>query len=198
MPRAGVSSIEGLTDFLGKLAEFGKDAREAVTANDMEIQRVLAWLDDQVKYWKREIRVRREAVVVAKNNLNRRKIMKFLDRPPDCTEQEAELKLAQKRLQVAETRGANSQRWIPMLRRAVDEYQGQARHLANLLEADLPKVQAKLINRIAALEAYVSLLPPATTPEPSGSDISTEAFSPPPQPALPSVTPVDPDKPEEA
>lgn len=162
MAGAGVHSIEGLIDFVARLAEFGQDAREALTANDMEIQRAVAWLDEQVTNWKREIRVRREALHVAKTNLNRRKMMKTLGREPDCTEQEAELKRAQKRLQVAETRLANSQKYGPVIRRAVDEYHGQARHLANLLEADLPQVRAKLTQRIGSLETYVAMEAPDT------------------------------------
>lgn len=186
MARAGVSSIAGLTDFVAQLAEFGKDAREALSANDMEIQRTLAWLDDQVLYWKKQINQWREAVVQAKSNLNRRKMMKFLDRPPDCTEQEADLKRAQKRLQLSETKLANAQRWGPLLRRAVDEYQGQARHLANVLEADLPTVRAKLTKRIGALEAYVSLAPPAA-PAGIGTDSGPPATTPVPSPAAPAV-----------
>ena len=46
------------------------------------------WLESQLAMWKAEIRRAEEAVVQAKNALNRKKMMRISDRPPDTTDEE--------------------------------------------------------------------------------------------------------------
>src|SRR4029078_7892864 len=110
----------------------------------MGLARAVSWLDNQATYWAREIRNRYEAVVQAKQALRTRKIMKVFGKPPDCTEQEKALRIAQQRHAEAEQKLANCKRWAPVLRRHADEYEAKARHLGNVLEADLPRAAARL------------------------------------------------------
>jgi dGTP triphosphohydrolase len=161
---ANVNSIAALAEFRAELAEFVEDARDALSANEMEIQRAFAWLDDQTRHWQREIRNRQDEVVNAKNNLASRKMFKTFGKPPDCTEQEKLLRRAQQRLVEAEEKFAACKRWAPQLRRNVDEYESQARLLAGMLEADMLKAGIRLEKQIAALEAYVNTAPPPAPP----------------------------------
>jgi hypothetical protein len=161
MPRgAHVASIAALTEFRADLAAFTADAREALSANEMELQRAFTWLDTQTAFWKREIRVRQEEVVAAKNNLAARKMLKLFGKPPDCTEQEKALRLAQRRLAEAEQKLVNCKRWLTELPRHADEYLAKARHMAGILEADMPRAGAMLEKKIESLEAYANLAPP--------------------------------------
>src|SRR5947209_7268460 len=148
---ARVLSVEALEEFRAALDHFVEVAKDALGANDMEVQRAAAWLDEQLKHWQKELRVRQEEFNVARNNLKRRQIMRINGRPPDCTEQEAAKKLA------------NCKRWVPLLQRETDQYTGHARPLAGLLEVELPRFSGNFKQRIAALHAYVQMAPP--TPE---------------------------------
>lgn len=164
---AHVRSIAALGEFRADLLAFAADGREALSANEMELQRAFAWLDSQTQYWAREIRTRYDEVVQAKANLRTRKMMKVFGRPPDTTDQEKALKIALRRHEEAEQKLAACKRWAPQLRRYADEYEAKARHLGNVLESDLPRAAARLEKQIEALEAYVGMAPPVTPPEPS-------------------------------
>jgi hypothetical protein len=166
---AYVASIAALTEFRADLAGFVAEAREALSANEMELQRAFTWLETQTDFWKRQIRVRQEEVVTAKNNLAARKMLKLFDRPPDCTEQEKALRLAQRRLAEAEQKLANCKRWTTELPRHADEYQAKARRMSGILEADLPRAGSMLERKIESLEAYANMAPPLTPPLPGDS-----------------------------
>src|SRR5687767_8185731 len=99
---ARVLSIEALEEFRAALDNFVEVGKDALGANDMEIQRAAAWLDEQLKHWQKELRVRQEEFIIAKNNLKRRQLMEINGRHPDCTEQEEAFELARRRVREAE------------------------------------------------------------------------------------------------
>lgn len=181
-PGANVSSIEALNEFRAALIEFIEDARDAVSANDMEIQRAFAWLDDQVKHWQKEERIRQEEMVTAKRNLKQRQLMETPSRKPDTTEQEEALTLAKRRLREAEQKLASSRHWKNLLRREADQYFGPAHILASMLDANLPKAAVVLEHKIATLEAYVGIAPAPTDggapAEPAPASAETESAPP--------------------
>ena len=184
---ARVLSIEALEEFRAALEHFVETGKDALGANDMEIQRAAGWLDEQLKHWQKELRVRQEEFIVAKNNLKRRQMMEFNGRKPDCTEQEEAFQLAQRRLREAEEKLANCKRWVPLLQRETDQYTAHVRHLAGVLEVDLPRFSANFKQRIAALDAYVHMAPPPTPDVPGAALNSTEpvAEALPAEPILP-------------
>ena len=157
---AHVTSLAALAEFRANLVVFLDEAKVSLSANEMEIQRAFSWLEEKNRFWQHEVYKRREEVVAAKQNLASRKMFKTFGKPPDCTEQEKALKRAQHRLAEAEEKVANCKKWTPLLRRHVDEYESQARCLAGMLEADVPRAEAVLEQKIKALEAYVNMAPP--------------------------------------
>jgi hypothetical protein len=157
---ARVTSIDALKDFRADLCSFGDRATDGLSSVQMAIQRTLDWLDEQDKYWHREVRRWEEAVNQARMELNRRKMVKIGDRTPDCTEQEDILRAARYRLDEAEQKLAKTRRWLPSFRRSVDEYQGPARLLSGFLEGEQPRALALLQQKIDALEEYVRLSAP--------------------------------------
>src|SRR5262249_6430265 len=96
---ARVLAVEVLEELKEALCAFKEDGQDALGSVEMEIRRTFDWLQDRLKYWQKEVRVRYEEVVQAKNELARRQMSRISGRPPDCTEQEKALKLAQYRLQ---------------------------------------------------------------------------------------------------
>jgi hypothetical protein len=196
---ARVTSIDAVQDYRTKLVEFGKEAKDALAAADMAIRRTFDWLAERGKHWHREIRVRQEEVVRAKNELASRKAMCKEGRGPGTTDQELALRKAQNRLREAEDKAASCKRWGPLLQHAVHEYQGSARALSGVLDTDLLNALAMLKQKLAALEAYLALQAPSLGPLPpeTGAAVETPtegvgmpiAESPPPEaneePALP-------------
>jgi hypothetical protein len=175
-PSANVTSIAALGEFRAYLGEFIEAAKDALYANDMEIQRAFAWLDEQARHWQKQLRVRQEEFEVAKRNLKQRQLMKTEGRIPDTTEQEQALELATRRLREAEEKLANCRRWSRQLRREADEYLGPARLLSSIVEVDLAKASALLGQKVEALEAYVGMAPPVTPgTAPAGEAPSAQA-----------------------
>lgn len=160
-PSARVTSIETLKEFRGSLSRFGHDAKEAVCATDLEIRRVFDWLEAQLKYWLREVRVREEQVGRAKAELIQRQYGQRDGRGPGTTDQEIALQKALYRLREAEAKVEKTRQWHNVLPRAVAEYEGPARQLMGMLDADLPRGIAILDQKIDALDAYLTTAAPA-------------------------------------
>jgi hypothetical protein len=154
MSDAKVHAVERLADFEAAVRMFADKAKGAMSANQMEIRRAFDFLESQLAMWKAEIRKAEEDVLQAKNELARRRMIKYLDRPPDTTEQEKQLRRAQAKLAYAEEKRDNTKRWLRILPDAVEEYDGQARPFNDMLEYDVAKMAWFLEQKIAALDAY--------------------------------------------
>jgi chromosome segregation ATPase len=161
MSLAQVHATERLTEFKAAVQTFIAKAKDAMNGNAMAIRRSQDWLEEQLGRWKSEIRVAEEAVVVAKNELARKKMMRISDRPPDTTDQEKALRKAQARLAHAEDKRDQCKAWLGRMPDAVEEYDGQARPFADSLEYDMAKMIAFLEQKIAALEEYQRINPSA-------------------------------------
>lgn len=164
MSQARVTSIPPLEAFRAALAEFLVDAQDALSGAEADIRRTENWLQEQQKHWQREIRKRTEEVQRAKNELAARKYQNRDGKGLGSTDQEKALKKAQLRLEEAETKLANCRRWAPQLHHAIHEYHGPARLLAGALETEGVNALAVLGNKLAALEAYLNVAVPMTTP----------------------------------
>ncbi len=161
MSAAQVHAVERLAEFKAALQTFTDKAKDAMSGNQMEIRRSLDWVEGQLQFWKAEIRRAEDAVIQAKNELARRKLMRIGDRPPDTTFQEKALRKAQARLAHAEEKRDNTKAWLRRLPDDIQEYDGQARPFQDTLEHDLVKMILFIEQKIAALEAYQRINPAA-------------------------------------
>lgn len=165
---ARVTSIEALKEWKEALCVFRAEALEGLCAVEMEVRRAFDWLQEQTKFWENEVRRRDEQLVQARADLVRRQMMVTpAGRTPDTTEQEKALRKAQTRLREAEEKVERARKLAPVLHRAIEEYEGPARRLANMLEADLPRASAMLDRKIDALDAYVSTAAARSSPPPA-------------------------------
>jgi hypothetical protein len=162
MGQARVSSLDAVRDWRAALIGYQCGAQEALSAVEMDIRHAFDWLADQQKIWQAEIRRREDQVLHAKNDLWRRKMLPVLGKEPDCTEQMKALRKAQMRLEEAHDKLEATRRWHTKLQRAVDEYEAPGRQLAALLDYDLGQTIALVDQKIASLEAYMSLTAPST------------------------------------
>ncbi len=171
-PPARVTSLDLLRDFHAALATFKADGQDALTAVAIDIRRAFDWLAERKQFWTRAVRDCQDEVTEAKAALFRKQVLHPGDRQPDCTQEIKALKKAQARLAHAEEQVERCRRWEPALRRAAEEYEGPARQLAGLLEADLPKALGLLERLVVALEEYVALAPRpvSSLPSPLGGE----------------------------
>jgi hypothetical protein len=170
---ARVLSVESLVLFRARLCKFGEDVKDTLSAVEMQIHRVFAWLDDRAKHWHREIKVRQEELVRAKLELQTRKIMCKDGRGPGTTDQEKSLRKAQARLKEAEDKAAACKRWHPLLQHAIHEYHGPARILSSSMDIDLKHTLALLAQKIESLEAYLAVAVPSLPLPPSADSSGT-------------------------
>jgi hypothetical protein len=162
--------LQTLAEFRAALCIFQEGTQEALASVEFEIRRAAEWLDEQKRLWQQTVRDCQEEVVQAKADLARRKMSKLFDRPPDCTEQELALRQALHRLEEAESKVESCRRWVPLLEREVEEYQGPARRLLGLVEGEVPRAMALLARMSAALEAYIDVAVPGDRASPVPRD----------------------------
>lgn len=158
---ARVTSIDAVRELREALSEFGKDAREHLAAADATLRRTSDWLNERLKHWQRELRVRQEEMSRAKSELYRREQMKKQGIAPGTAEQDKAFRIAQARAKEAEDKIKNCRRWQPQWQHAMNEYQGAIRSLQNALNLNLVHALNMLENKLAALEAYLATEPPA-------------------------------------
>lgn len=171
MTQARVNSIDAVREWKEALAGFRHSAQDALLAVEMEIRRHADWLDDQRRHWQGEIRRLEEKIQVAQSELWRKKNMPIISNP-DYYQEEKVVRRLQQRLDEAHAKLEQTRKWAIAMKRAVEEYEGPGRQLGNLLEADLPRALAHLEQRIAALEGYLAIAPPAPPVETPVSDAS--------------------------
>src|SRR5579871_200259 len=170
---ARVNSLDALKALHAALVDYRPDAQEALGAAEIEIRRVFDYLRDQQKYWLRQVDKRREDVNRARSDLAHARALRQGERS-GFVEQEIALRKAQARLREAEEKVVTVKRWILHLPQAVNEYEGPARRLAGLLDADLKQGLAILENKIGILEAYMAVQVAETAPAESPSPPSAE------------------------
>ena len=160
MEAADVRSIEALQDMHAATVKFRAEAIDALAACDLTVRRAHDWLSDQVTFWRAAIRATEEEVFQAKQELAQRKYVGYDGREPDTSVQVQNLKRAQAKLAHAEQKLEAVRGWQRKLSHAVSEtYDGPARQLSAILEADLPRGLALLERRLASLEAYLNIAP---------------------------------------
>jgi hypothetical protein len=160
MTQARVNSIDAVREWKESLAGFRHSALDALLSVEMEIRRHADWLDDQRRHWQLEIRRLEEKIQMAKAELWRKKNMPIISNP-DYYQEEKVVRRLQQQLEHAEGKLELTRKWAIAMKRAVEEYEGPGRQLGNLLDADLPRALAQLEQRIAALEGYLAVMPPA-------------------------------------
>ena len=182
-----VRSIDVLRSVREAFVLFSEDSSHALDSMESEIRRCVDWLThDQRIFWQTEVKRRTEKLSSAKAELNRKQITGKSEQKHDSEQREA-VREAKHKLEEAHEKVENVARWLPMVERAVMEYNGQARPFADLLEFEVERSIEMLDRMISALEEYVRLTPPETyrpTPPPPAA---TSVATPPPAPAAVAV-----------
>lgn len=160
---ARVLSVQALRDFKGSMIKFVEEARNALSGVDMELRRMRDWLErDQLGYWQMQVKKRQEAVMNARSELAKRQISAKGNSSISDTEQKEALRLAQRKLHVAEEKVQVVKRLIPILHHEIAEYKSCASPMNDHLSGGMEKSMGTLEKMVRSLEDYLALQAPTT------------------------------------
>ncbi|MDB5353391.1 MAG: hypothetical protein JWN86_4638 [Planctomycetota bacterium] len=164
-----VSSIDVLRAVREAFLLFADDSRNALGSMESEIRRAIDWLThDQRLYWQAEVKRRTEKLSSAKAELSRKQLGIAPGQQAHDSEQREAVREAKHRLEEAQEKVENVNRWLPVVERAVMEYESQARPFSDMIEFDVERSVEMLDRMIVALDEYLRLTPPETAaPQPS-------------------------------
>jgi len=158
---ANITSTEVVRNLKVALGEFEDDARDGVTQLLLELRRAVDWIEhDRARYWPREVQRASDAVVVARNDLERCEMALRSEDKRSCYEQKLALDRAKRRLRLAEEKVRAVRRWRVVLQRQADNFQGRLAKMTNYLDSDLPRSVAALDRMMSALDKYTEKAAP--------------------------------------
>jgi multidrug resistance efflux pump len=144
------------------MCNFAEEARNSLSAVDMELRRMRDWLErDQLGYWTAQIKKRQEDLMQARSDLHRRKLSQSGSEAVSDADQKEALREATRRLHAAEEKLALIRRLIPQLHHAIDEYHSHSQPLGDHIAGGFEKSLAILEKMTIALDAYAALRAPS-------------------------------------
>lgn len=179
-----VTSLDRFRDFRAAYAKFGDAAQQALLTVEMEIRRMLDWLEkEQVAYWKGEIRRREEKLNEAKAALHRKRITATFGNVVQDADEIVAVRRAKTRLEQAEAKLKLVKQWQLVLEQEIQEYRPPAQQLANVIDADVPKALSSLDRMTDAIEGYLNVAPAMAGPAAQAGTVEgldSAALTPPP------------------
>jgi len=152
---AQITSIDAVRHFKLALEEFQTEALEAVTQLLLEMRRGVDWIEhDRTRYWPRAMQQASDAVIEARNNLERAELSIRPEDKRSCYEYRIALEKAKRRLRLTEDKVRAVRRWRIAVQREADRFHGGLSKLANTLDMDLPRALAALERMAVALDRY--------------------------------------------
>jgi hypothetical protein len=161
---ANVTSIEAMIRFKAALQEFAEDAGRALSEAQSDVQRTVAWLqNDRMAHWQRELKKRTEKLNQAKAELFRKQLESNDTRTSAVVERKHVAK-CQHLVDEAEEKIKAVKRWRGVLEREYMLFKAQCSQVAGIVAADVPITVARMEKMIAALQSYVALAAPSGRP----------------------------------
>jgi hypothetical protein len=155
---ANVRSLETIETVRAALVSFREELEQALAMIDLEMRRVLDWLEhDRPGYWRRAVRIANDDVTQARAALHRCLMYPINDERPSCYEERAELKKAEVRLAYCDEKSERLRHWVREVRHEMFEYEGRISQMVELVEFDVPRAVAILDRLLTRLEEYQSV-----------------------------------------
>jgi len=158
---ANITSTDAVRFFKAALQQYEADVRDAITQLLLETRRAVEWVEhDRAQYWPRQFRRASDAVVEARNALER---AESAIRPEDkrsSYEHKLAFEKAKRRLRMTEQKIRAVRKWRVEVNHEVDEFEGRLARLTNFLDSDFPRAIATLQRMAAALDKYTERAAP--------------------------------------
>ena len=172
---ANVHSLEAILAVQTALVTFRDDLDQAIATIDLEMRKVLDWLEhDRPRYWRNQLRLAHDDVTLARQALHRCLMYPINDERPSCYEERAELKKAEARLAYCDEKSERLRHWIREVRHEMSEYQGRISQLKDLVETDAPQAMLILDRLLKRLEEYQLVRRSSAGPS---ATFATESFA---------------------
>jgi DNA repair exonuclease SbcCD ATPase subunit len=163
--QAKVSSLDALEIFRTSLIAFLTRAHQSVDQVGDEIRRTRGWLQfDQRTHWEGEIRKRRKLLDLAEQELFSAKLSNLRD---NISAQQNAVRKAREALEHAEKKLRAVKKWTRDFDGAVEPMTRRIDSLRSVLDFDLPKALAYLVQAQKILEDYAETRPTLSGPPPT-------------------------------
>ncbi|OPZ97096.1 MAG: hypothetical protein BWY71_01723 [Planctomycetes bacterium ADurb.Bin412] len=172
---ARVGSIEVLREFRASLCTFAHTAATALEESYSEIQRTALWLkQQQYSHWKSQVRICSEEYQKARLGLKSKQNYDAsgLGAKYSYIDEKKILAAAQRKLELAQQKLANVQRWATRFEKESFDYKGLIQGLMDVAEVEIPNAMAQLDRMVDMLESYVALTPQADGPVEATGELS--------------------------
>jgi hypothetical protein len=157
---ASVLSIPALRDLRAALLKFQHEAQTSLELMRLEMQRVIAWIEQDRPAWQNQVRRAFDQVAATRTALSTCQLRTVAGRRPSCIEEKQAYEKAKRRLQHCEDQVRRVQQWATKLNRESDEFRARMAAAQRLVESGIPKMAALLERSLTALEAYAEITAP--------------------------------------
>jgi len=155
---ANVRSLEAIEAVRAALATFRDEVEQALAMIDVEMRRVLDWLEhDRPPFWRKQVRDANDAVTEARAALHCCLMYPVNDERPSCYEERAELKKAEARRAYCDEKSERLRHWTREIRHEMFEYEGRISQLKDIVEIDVPQATTILASLLVRLHEYQSI-----------------------------------------
>ncbi len=152
---AKVTSLDAMRDLRAALVKFEGNARDALTALELEVRRATSWIEeDRRRYWTAQVKLASENLAQARNALERCQLKYGSEEAPSCYEQKKAYERAKRRLRYSEEQVRAVKQWTIAIRHELTTFQGQMARVGVALDTELPRALQALAKMLAALEQY--------------------------------------------
>ena len=155
--QARVESVEILEELRPHLVKLADSLGSALNETLAEARKVQSWCENECAMgWANELNKRQEKLREAKDAYNSKKLSKGeLSGRGSAQEEKAAMDEAQRRVDSARDRLANSKRWGRELETAIDSFIGGASAMGAMSEVELPKAVHSLDRAVQELRKYL-------------------------------------------
>ncbi len=177
---ARIYSIEKLQELKNTLSVFSDTAMAALDETMADMQQATLWLtQDRARYWKNQLRLRREKYEQARLNLKRKQ---DLEQSPiggqySYIDEKKALAQAERQLQKAEQKNERIKTYTAQLETEIFTCRGQMQGLAGFIDSEIPNALARLENMMRSLEQYLIVAPPAAAADPTAGINESQSVS---------------------
>ena len=171
---ARLLSADVVTDLRAALMTFEEEARAVVDSVGAKSEATVRWLsEDAPRYWQTSQRQANDSVAAARIALERCRLRTVAGHRPSCIDEKVALRRSKERERFCTDQRVVTRSHATSMRQTVDELRAQIGLLERWLDAELPKLQARLHRTAGAVAAYAAT-PPVRTERRRTGDASTE------------------------
>lgn len=176
---ADITSIPAIREFRVALLKFQDEGRSSLEVLQIELQRVLQWIEqDRPAYWTSQVRRAFDLVSQTRTALITCQMRKVADRRPACIEEKQAHAAAKRRLQHCQEQIHRVKKWGVKLHQERDEFRGRMSGLSRVLDQQIPQMAALLERISTTLEDYAEMAAPDDLEQNGAASASEPAAGP--------------------